>query len=82
MFVNCVIKENIPIEALIDICADVNCISHKYISELEIMYYGKSNSITILNASYFILRSIDLHIGFNNNEKHKNIFSVGKLLRY
>ncbi|CAG8698239.1 18738_t:CDS:2, partial [Acaulospora morrowiae] len=41
------IEENIPIEALIDIGADVNCISQKNIL-------------------------VDLHIGFNDGEKHKS----------
>ncbi len=73
VFVNCVIKENIPIETLIDIGTDVNCISQKHIGELGIAYYDKNNSIKTLDASYFTLGKVDLHIGFNDGEKHKSI---------
>ena len=38
MFVNCVVEENIPIEATIDTSADVNCISQKHIGELGKVY--------------------------------------------
>ncbi len=55
VFVNCVVEENISIEALIDIGADVNCISQKHIGELGIAYHDKNNSIKTLDASYFIL---------------------------
>ncbi len=73
VFVDCVIKENIPIEAIIDTSADVNCISQKHIGELGITYHDKSNSIETSDASYFTLRKINLHIGFNDSEKHKII---------
>ena len=73
MFMNCVIKKNIPIEVLIDTCANINCISQKHIGKLEITYYDKSNSIETLNASYCILGKVNLHIGFDNGEKHKSI---------
>src|SRR3954452_8485114 len=63
VFVNCVIEENSPTQASIDTYADVNCISQKHISELGIAYYDKNNCIKILNASYFTLEKVDLHIG-------------------
>ena len=64
VFVNCVVEENNPIEASIEMCADVNCISQKHIGELGITYYSKSNSIVTLDASYFTLGKVNLHIGF------------------
>ena len=45
MVVNCVVKENILIEASIDTSTDVNCISQKHIGELGITYPSESNSI-------------------------------------
>ena len=55
--VNCVVKENIPIESSIDTCTDVNCISQKYISELGITYPSESNSIvTPDSVGIFCLR--------------------------
>src|SRR5437763_10327938 len=72
VFVDCVVEENIPIEATIDTSADVNCISQKYIGELGITYHDKSNSIEALNASYFTLGKVNLHIGFNDDEKYKS----------
>jgi hypothetical protein len=54
-FVNCIVKKNIPIKALIDTGANI---SKKYISELEIIYHRESNSI---------LGNINLHIGFNDD---------------
>src|SRR5688572_18788560 len=73
VFVNCVIEENSPIQASINICADVNCISQKNISELEITYHSENNSIETPNAIYFTIRKVNLHIGFNDGEKHKSI---------
>src|SRR4051794_16647796 len=72
MIVNCVIEENIPIEASIDTSTDVNCISQKYISELGITYHSESNSIVTSDASYSILGKVNLHIGFEDGEKHKS----------
>ena len=73
VFVNCVIEENSPTQASIDTCADVNCISQKNIGELEIAYYDENNSIKTPDASYSTLGNVNLHIGFNDSEKHKNI---------
>ena len=73
VFVDCVVEENIPIEASIDTGADVNCISQKHIGELGITYHDKSNSIETPNASYSTLGKVNLHIGFNDSEKHKTI---------
>ena len=73
VFVNCVIEENISIKAFIDTCTDVNCISQKHIGELGIIYHSESNSIVIPNASYFTLGKVNLHIGFEDGEKHKSI---------
>src|SRR6266498_3016401 len=71
--VNCAVEKNILIETSIDTGADVNCISQKHISELEITYHDKSNSIKTPDASYSILGKVNLHISFNDSEKHKTI---------
>ena len=71
--VNCVVEENIPIEASINTSANVNYISQKHIGELEITYHGENNSIKTPDASYSTLGKVDLHIGFNDSEKHKSI---------
>ncbi len=73
MFVNCVVEENIPIEVLIDSGANMNSISHKYISELGITYHSENNSIETPDISYSILGNVNLHIGFNDGKKHKSI---------
>src|SRR6266540_1182331 len=73
--VNCAVEKNIPIKTSIDTGTDVNCISQKHIDELGIIYHNKSNSIEIPNASYSTLRKVNLHISFNNSEKHKTISS-------
>ena len=72
VFVNCVIEENSPTQASIDTCADVNCISQKNISELGITCHSENNSIEILDAIYSIIGKVNLHIGFNDGEKHKS----------
>ena len=54
-------------------CAGANYVSQKYISELGITYRGESNSIVTPDASYSTLGNVNLHIGFNDSEKHKNI---------
>ena len=71
--VNYAVEKNIPIEASIDTCTDVNCISQKHIGELGITYPSESNSIVTPDASYSTLGNVNLHIGFNDSEKHKNI---------
>ena len=71
--VNCAVKKNIPIEILIDTGADVNCISQKHIGKLGITYHDKSNSIETPDTSYFTLEKVNLHISFNDSEKHKTI---------
>jgi len=73
--VNCIVKENILIKILIDTCTDINSISQKYISELRITYYNKSNIIEMSNASYSTLGKINLYIIFNDSQKHKSISS-------
>ena len=73
VFVNCVVEESIPIEASIDTCANVNCISQKHIGELGNAYHDEDNSIKTPDASYSTLGKVDLHIGFNDSEKHKSI---------
>ncbi len=65
-------KKNIPIKTAIDSGADINCISQKYIGELGITYHDKSNSIEAPDASYSTLEKVDLHISFNDGEKHKS----------
>ncbi|RIA81594.1 hypothetical protein C1645_836759 [Glomus cerebriforme] len=44
----------------------------KYIGELGITYHDESNSIKTLDASYFTLEKINLHISFEDGEKHKS----------
>jgi hypothetical protein len=73
VFVNCVIKENSSTQASIDTCADVNCISQKNISELGITYHSENNSIETPDAIYSTIGKVNLHIGFNDGEKHKSI---------
>ena len=51
----------------------MNVISHKYISELGITYHSENNSIEIPDVSYSTLGNVNLHIGFNDGKKHKNI---------
>ena len=72
VFINCVVKEKISIEASIDTFTDVNCISQKYIGELGITYHSKSNKIVTPDTSYSTLGKVNLHISFNNGEKHKS----------
>jgi hypothetical protein len=72
VFVNCVIEENSPTQASIDTCADVNCISQKNIGDLGIAYHDENNSIKTPDASYSILGKVDLHLSFNDGEKHKS----------
>ena len=81
VFVNCVVEENIPIEASIDTCTNVNCIRQKYIGGLGITYHSESNSIVTPDASYSTLGKVNLHIGFEDGEKHKTIFSKFIVLR-
>jgi hypothetical protein len=71
VFVNCVIEENSSTQASIDTCTNINCISQKHIGELGIAYHDENNSIKIPDATYFIIRKVNLHISFNNDEKHK-----------
>ena len=73
VFMNCVVNENIPIEALIEIYADVNCISQKHIGELGITYHSENNSIKTLDASYSTLGKVNLRIGFEDGKKYKSI---------
>jgi len=72
VFVDCVVEENIPIEATIDTSADVNCISQKHIGELGITYHNENNSIKTLDTTYSTIGKVNLHIGFNDSEKHKS----------
>ncbi|GES89914.1 hypothetical protein GLOIN_2v1848414 [Rhizophagus clarus] len=52
---------------------DVNCISQKHIGELGNAYHDENNSIKTPDAFYSTLEKVDLHIGFNDSEKHKSI---------
>jgi hypothetical protein len=72
VFVNCVVEENIPIEASINTSADVNCISQKHIGELGIAYHDENNSIKTPDATYSTIGKVDLHIGFNDGKEHKS----------
>ncbi len=74
-FIKYIIKENTSIKASIDLNVNINYIRQKIISELGLTYHIKSNSTELqtLYISYFILKKVNLHISFNNNEKHKSI---------
>ena len=61
VFVNCVVEENNPIEASIDTCTNVNCISQKHIGELRNAYHDENNSIKTPDAFYFILGKVDAY---------------------
>ncbi|GBC34961.2 uncharacterized protein OCT59_023209 [Rhizophagus irregularis] len=73
VFVNCVIEENIPIEASINTSANVNYINQKHIGELGTTYHSESNHIEIPDASYPTLGKVNLHIGFEDGKKYKSI---------
>ncbi|GBB98052.1 hypothetical protein RclHR1_31270002 [Rhizophagus clarus] len=73
ILVNCAIKENSPTWAVLDTGSDVNYISQKHIGELGITYHSESNRIETPDVSYSTLGKVDLHIGFNDNKKHKSI---------
>jgi len=73
-FVNCTVEENIPIEAVIDSGANINIVKQKFINELGLTYHIESNNIIETpDASYSTLGKVNLHIGFDDNEKHKSI---------
>ncbi|PKK58478.1 hypothetical protein RhiirC2_796225 [Rhizophagus irregularis] len=72
-FVDCAVEENKPIRGVLDTGANVNGISHKYISELEITYNSENNSIETPIASYSTLGKVNLHIGINDGKNHKSI---------
>jgi len=78
---DCAIKENKPIWKILDTGVNINGISHKYISELEITYHSENNSIKTLNASYFTLEKVNLCITFNDDKKHKSISSEFIIVR-
>ena len=73
ILVNCANKENSPTWAVLDTGSDVNYISQKHIGELGITYHSESNHIETPDVSYSTLGKVDLHIGFNDNKKHKSI---------
>jgi hypothetical protein len=70
-FVNCAVEENKSIPGVLDMGADMNIISYKYISELGITYNSENNSIEAPDVSYSTLGKINLHISFDDGEKHK-----------
>ena len=72
MLINCAVD---PTQAMLDTSANVNCISQKHIGELGIAYHDENNSIKTLDATYSTIGKVNLHIGFNDSEKHKTIFS-------
>ena len=72
ILVNCAVEENDPTQAVLDTSANVNCISQKHIGELGIAYHDENNSIKTLNATYSTIGKVNLHIGFNDGEKHKS----------
>src|SRR3954451_4635749 len=72
IFVNCIVKENNPIQTVLDTSANVNCISKKSVDSMKIVY-EKDDSNFKVNGSYFTLGRVSLCITFNNDEKHKSI---------
>ena len=48
----------------------MNCISQKHIGELGITYHNENNSIKTLDTTYSTIGKVNLHIGFNDGEKH------------
>ena len=48
MFVNCAVEENKLIPGVLDPGANMNGISHKYISELGIMYHSAWHILALL----------------------------------
>ncbi|UZO09259.1 uncharacterized protein OCT59_029493 [Rhizophagus irregularis] len=72
IIVNCIVEENSPTQASIDTCANVNCISQKHIGELGITYHNENNSIKTPDTTYSTIGKVNLHIGFNDGEKHKS----------
>ena len=72
VFVNCIVEEKITIEASIDTSTDVNYISQKHIDGLGITYNSESNRIVTPDTSYSTLGKVNLHISFEDGEKHKN----------
>ena len=73
--VNCAVEKNIPIRAVIDSGADINCISQKHIGELGITYHNESNSIETPDASYSTLGKDNLYISFDDSKNHKSTSS-------
>ncbi|CAB4426404.1 unnamed protein product [Rhizophagus irregularis] len=72
VFMNCVIKETSPSQAVLDTGADVSCVSKKHIGELGIAYHDENNSIKTLDATYSTIGKVNPHISFNDGEKHKS----------
>ncbi|GBC23970.1 uncharacterized protein OCT59_008737 [Rhizophagus irregularis] len=72
VFVNRVIEKTSSSQAVLDTSADVSCVSKKHIGELGIAYHDENNSIKTLDATYSIIGKVNLHIGFNDGEKHKS----------
>ena len=60
---------------LIDLGANINGVRQKIISELGLTYHIESNSAELQTprASYSTLGKVNLHISFNDGEKHKSI---------
>ncbi|PKY33493.1 hypothetical protein RhiirB3_495293 [Rhizophagus irregularis] len=65
-------RRNQPSQAVLDTGADVSCVSQKHIGELRITYHSESNSIVTPDAFYSTLGKVNLHIGFEDGEKHKS----------
>ena len=72
ILINCAVEENNPTQTVLDTGANVNCISQKNISELGITYHSENNSIETPDAIYSTIGKVNLHIGFNDGEKHKS----------
>jgi hypothetical protein len=69
VFVNCVIS---PTQAVLEIGANVSCISEKYVDGMG-MAYEKDNINPRVNGNYSTLGKVNLCITFDDGEKHKNI---------
>jgi hypothetical protein len=72
IFVNCVIEETSPSQAVLDTCADISCVSEKYVDEME-MVYEKDDINPRVHGNYSTLGKVNLCITFNDGKKHKSI---------
>jgi hypothetical protein len=70
VFVNCVIEETGPTQAVLETGANVSCISEKYV---DVMVYEKDDINPRVHGNYSTLGKVNLCITFNDGKKHKSI---------